>query len=114
MKKIMFAIATLLVTFSLSASAQEMSKEDFRTWAVQNEYVEKVEDITFRGDSVINVSLIGQREMQKEDIKSKACFLASDYIARTGYIGRVTVNVIDPASKKVELKVPMNEGKCGL
>jgi len=114
MKKIIFAIATFLVTFSLYAPAQEMSKEDFRTWAVQNEYVEKVEDITFRGDSVINVSLIGQREMQKEDIKSKACFLASDYIARTGYIGRVTVNVIDPASKKVELKVPMNEGKCGL
>ncbi len=114
MKKIILAIPLFLVTFSLSASAQEMSKEDFRKWAVQNEYVEKVEDITFRGNSVINVSLIGQARMQKEGMKSKACFLASDYIARTEHEGRVSVNVIDPKSREVELRVLMDEGKCGL
>ena len=119
MKELALAILilSLLLTVTYAPGEEQGSNDEFRSWATQNGYIEKAEDMSLMvGGSttgtLIDVFLKGASGMDNEEIRRRACSLASAFRDKTGYEHSIIVGVLNPSNKEVKLIVLMEKNRC--
>ncbi len=120
MKKLALAIPILSLLLTITyAPGEEIgsSNDEFRSWAAQNGYIEKPEDMSLMvgGSNIgtlIDVFLKGTSGMDDEEVRRRACSLASAFREKTGYEHSIIVGVLNSLDKKVRLIVLMEKNKC--